>query len=53
MAKYQVRVTAQIELDIEAKSEQEAIRKAEQSWYEALKYGGNYEIEDIYCYEED
>lgn len=53
MAKYQVWVKAEIELDIEAESEHEAKMKAEDDWYEALKYGGEFEIDDINCYEED
>lgn len=52
MKKYQVFVKAEIELDIEAKSEEEAKLKAEDEWYEALQYGGDFEIEDIYCYDE-
>ena len=53
MAKYQVWVKATIELDIEAKNEQEARMKAEDEWYEALQYGGDSEVEDVYCYKED
>lgn len=53
MKNYQVFVKAEIELNIKANNEEEAKAKAEDMWYAALKHDGNFEIEDIYCTDEE
>lgn len=52
MAKYQVWVRAEVELDIEADSLQEVLRIAEDEWYDQMNYSGEYEIDDVYKYED-
>lgn len=52
MKKYQIWVRAEVELDITAENEQEAIEKAEDSWYKAMQFNGDFEIGDVYCYDE-
>lgn len=52
MKKYQIWVRATVELDITAENEQEAIRKAEDSWFRVMQYNGDFDIDDIYCYDE-
>lgn len=52
MKKYQVLVEARIELSIEAENEEEARLKAEDQWYEALQYDGDFRIDEVYSYDD-